>query len=95
MQIILLVSASVLDELYRNSKEKDIQVHVSIVIMISFPSLQSSPINSIQVKILKNILKHTRAYILANNCHYMYNYFIRKQNLEIKGCNVTNFHIGT
>lgn len=59
----------------------------------SFPPI--SPINSIQGKILKNILKHTRAYILANNCHYMYNYFIRKQNLEIKGCNVTNFHIDT
>lgn len=42
--------------------------------MISFPSLQSSPINSIQGKILENILKQIQ--ILGNNCRY--NYFITK-----------------
>lgn len=44
------------------------------VIMISFPSLQSSPINSIQGKILENILKQIQ--ILGNNC--CYKYFITK-----------------
>lgn len=42
--------------------------------MISFSSLQSSPINFIQGKIFKNILKHIQ--ILANYCRY--NYFITK-----------------
>lgn len=43
--------------------------------MLSFPSLQSSPINFIQGKILKNIQKK-HIQILANNCRY--NYFITK-----------------
>lgn len=58
--------------------------------MISFPSLQSSPINFIQGKIFKNILKHKQ--ILANLIVVTI-ISLQKQNLEIKGCNVMNFHI--